>query len=325
MRMTIAAPAKINLWLRVEPRDGSGYHPLATLFCALDLADTVMLRAHVPAGAPGLETSFAPPLQAMPDLGSDTSNLAVRAADAFVDRCGRAEVAMPQIGLVKRIPAGGGLGGGSSDAGAVLRGMCRMHPRRVSTEDLHDLAAALGSDVPFFVLGTPLAHGAGRGERLTALEPLPPRPVVLVLPDFPVPTADAFRWLDEDRLAHDVHSPADAQAHAQAHAQADAHAPADYLADYPLPGDTGRAALTWQDVADAAANDFEEPVFRRHPVLREIRDELEGRGALPALLAGSGSTVFGVFDDPGAARSAARAMEEALPRCRVMVTGTRTR
>lgn len=303
MRMTIAAPAKINLWLRVAPRDSAGYHPLSTLFCALDLADTVMLRAEVPEGAPIFEASFAAPLQAMPDLGSDSSNLAVRAAKTFLDHCGDPAVGMPRIGLVKRIPAGGGLGGGSSDAGAVLRGMCRMHPRRVSTAELRDLAAALGSDVPFFILGSPLAHGTGRGEQLTPLEPLPPRPVVLVLPDFPIATADAFRWLDEDRGGH---------------------APPATAPDHVGNASDG-GALTWSDVADTASNDFEEPVFRRHPALREIRDELRSSGAHPALLAGSGSTVFGVFDDPEVAASAARLLGEELPAGRVLVSGTRTR
>lgn len=301
--MTIAAPAKINLWLRVGPRDHSGYHPLSTLFCALDLADTVTLRAEVPPGAPALEMSFAPPLTSVPDLGSHSSNLAVRAAKALLDRCGDPGAPMPQIGLVKRIPAGGGLGGGSSDAGAVLRAMRRLYPRRVTADDLRDLAAGLGSDVPFFVLGTALAHGTGRGERLTALEPLPPRPVVLVLPDFPIATADAFRWLDEDR--GEAAPPAAPPEQARTRAAG--------------------AEITWRDVADMATNDFEVPVFRRYPALREIRGALQAEGARPALLAGSGSTVFGVFDDPDRAASAARALGEALPTCRILVTRTRTR
>ena len=316
MRITVAAPAKINLWLRVGPVTGDGYHELSTLFCGLDLADTVTLGTAGPDREPGLDLAWAPPLESLPDLGPDDRNLALRAARAFLaeppaeqaeagrgpgggagDRGGA-----PHIRLLKRIPTGGGLGGGSSDAGAVLRGMRRLHPRRVKGQRLAELAAELGSDVPFFLLGTPLAVATGRGEWLTPLKALTPRPVVLVLPPFPVSTAEAFGWLDQDgalRTSEDL-EPADA-----------------------LEG--GADGIDWSDVVARAENDFEPVVFRRHPELREMRDALRDQGAEPALLSGSGSTLFGVFSDDDSAHRAASALRSAHPDATTLVTRTRLR
>lgn len=303
MKITIAAPAKVNLWLRVGPADGSGYHRLSTLFCALDVADTVVLGQRRSPDDPPLQTAVAPPLEDIPDLGPADANLAVRAARAFLERAGKEEDLVPAIRLVKRIPVGGGLGGGSSDAGAVLRAMCRLHPRSPAVNEILEIAGELGSDVPFFVLGVPLAHGTGHGEQLTPLPPLPPRTVVLVLPPFAVGTADAYRWLDEDRGDAEIPPLA-------IEAEADL---------------TAQPVLSWDDVAKLAVNDFDGPVFHRHPELGAVRDVLRDHGAGPALLAGSGSTVFGVFADPDRARDAARSLESSYPDHRVVVTSTRTR
>lgn len=304
MRVTVAAPAKVNLWLSVGPPQASGYHDISTLFCALDLGDTVVLRKRDPDEGTALEVGFAPPLEAVPDLGPEDSNLALRAARLFLERAGLAETA--HIQLIKRIPAGGGLGGGSSDAGSVLRALCRMHPRMVSTEELMELAASVGSDVPFFAHGAPLAHGAGRGERLTALSPLPPRAVVLVLPGFPVATGDAYGWLDQDRGEEPAGSPAS-------------------RTPPPDGEETGLGGLSWSRVAERATNDFEGPVFGRHPELGQLRDSLRDRGARPALLAGSGSTVFGIFEESDTAEAAARALRSEYPDHRVILTRTRSR
>ncbi len=294
MRVTLAAPAKVNLWLRVGPPEASGYHGIDTLFCSLHLADTVVIRPG--AGTPALEIDHALPLQESPELGPDRDNLAVRAARAFMDRAGLDRG--PDIRLVKRIPAGAGLGGGSSDAAAVLRGMARLHPGAVTGEQLMELGSDLGSDVPFFVQGAPLAHGTGRGERISALSPLSERHVVVAIPEFPVSTAAAYQWLDEDRDA-----------------------------DASLSRESGPVSdgQTWDALAHEAMNDFEGPVFRRHPPLEALRDRLRELGARPALLAGSGSTVFGVFGSRGEARGAATAIEESDPTVRVVVTRTRTR
>lgn len=299
MKITVAAPAKVNLWLRVGPRQESGFHGISTLFCALDLADSVVIREARTGDEAGIEATFAPPLEALPDLGPPEENLAVRAARAFAERAGLAET--PAIQLIKRIPSGGGLGGGSSDAGAVLRALRRLHSRALTPEEVLEVATEIGSDVPFFVQGGPLAHGCGRGERLTPGGPLPPRPVVLVLPPFPVSTSNAYRWLDESREGWaDVASLDD-------------------------DADMSGSALTWDAVSADASNDFEEPVFDRHPELRTVRDALRSRGARPALLAGSGSAVFGVFDDAATAQATARSLRGSYPGYRVVLTGTRTR
>ncbi|MFP4623492.1 MAG: 4-(cytidine 5'-diphospho)-2-C-methyl-D-erythritol kinase [Gemmatimonadota bacterium] len=316
MRVIVAAPAKVNLRLVVGGRDASGYHELDTLFCALHLADTVVLDAEED---PGFATGFAPPLTALPDMGASGRNLAVRAARAFQERAGLPADAGPRIRLVKRIPAGGGLGGGSSDAAAVLRGMRRLHPERLEPPDLLELARGLGSDVAFFLLGVPLARGLGRGDRLQVLDPLPARPVVVVIPPFGVSTADAYRWIDEDRTRAD--------AGAAAEPRADAGQAAEPGADAGLAAEpwAGAAPLDWDLVAERARNDFEPSVFRRRPALRALRDTLLNAGARPALLSGSGSTVFGIFGDETAARAAADRVRAEQPGHTVLVTRTRTR
>lgn len=291
MKVTLAAPAKVNLWLRVGPRQPSGYHDLDTLFCSLHLADSVILRPTN--GRADLEVGHAPPLDRAPELGPEDRNLALRAGRLFMERAGLDRG--PAIRLVKRVPVGAGLGGGSSDAAAVLRGLSRLFPQ-APVGDLPTLGAALGSDVPFFVRGAPFAHATGRGERLAVVAPLPRRTMVLAVPDFPVATADAFRWLDQDRT------------------------------DVPtVPGRPDALELDWDVVVERAVNDFEGPVFRRHPELAELKVDLGRHGARPALLAGSGSTVFGIFEDPGAADRAAAAMAASHPGVRFLVTRTRSR
>lgn len=292
MRITLAAPAKVNLRLRVGPRGPSGYHDVDTLLVSLQLADIITVRRV--GGASTLELAFGRPLTRLPDMGPAEENLAVRAARAFLERAGSGGGA--EIRLVKRIPAGAGLGGGSSDAAAVLRGLDRLLPGLLTDGELMEIGAALGSDVPFFVTGAPLAHGAGRGDRITALPALPQRFLVVAIPSFPVRTAAAYGWLDQDRPS--------------------APAP-DRMPELNEPD--------WDAVAASAVNDFEGPVFQRHPELEAVRDGLLDAGARPALLAGSGSTVFGVFETGDEARAGAEAVEESGSDIRALVTRTRVR
>lgn len=280
----VAAPAKVNLVLRVLERESSGYHAIETLFCALELADELVITLTGEATGISLEVDG-------PHLGDPAENLAVRAARSFLEAAD-ADVGV-EIRLLKRIPAGGGLGGGSSDAAATLRALDELLPDRVPRGILEEIAAGLGSDVPFFLTGAALARGEGRGERLTAAPPLPSRPVVIAIPPFPVATSAAYAWLDSDREGADPPS----------------------RDGWPTPG-------TWEEVEAVAANDFERPVYRRHPELRALRDGLRRSGARVALLAGSGSTVFGIFDQEGRAERAAEALRQAAPGVRVV--GTRT-
>jgi len=280
MNATVPAPAKVNLWLSVGPLQPSGFHDLDTLFCALALEDTITVRNAPKGSGIRLQVDFDAPLDRPPDLGPAEQNLAVRAAAAFAER---ARVRPDfDIHLLKRIPPGGGLGGGSSDAAAVLLALQQSHADAVGPDELHQIAATLGSDVPFFISGEPVARGRGRGTDLTPAPPLPPRPVVLVLPALPVATADAYRWLDEDRAAGRA-SPAEPSQPTSA-----------------LPAD-------WAAVMELARNDFEATIFLRYPQLRNLRDTLVRHGARPGLLAGSGSSLFGIFDDEGAASAATRA------------------
>jgi 4-diphosphocytidyl-2-C-methyl-D-erythritol kinase len=297
VRITVAAPAKVNLWLRVGPLRPSGFHHLDTLFCGLALADTVTVRTGATGGGVQLRVDFDAPLTAPPDLGPSPDNLAVRAARAFATRAG----VEPDftLDLVKRIPPGGGLGGGSSDAAAVLRALARLHPGALSGDALLEMAGDLGSDVPFFASGHALAYGRGRGTELTPAAPLAARPVLIVLPPFGISTGAAYRWLDDDRR--------------------------DGLLAAPPGLDTGHPpAPSWDDVAGRGENDFEPAVFRRHPELRALRDTLARHGARPALMAGSGSTLFGVYDDPGAARAAGDEIRRSAPAARTLMTRTRS-
>ena len=263
------AQAKVNLFLHVLAREASGYHQLETLFCRLELGDDVVVRTNVRGRS--LDCTG----EAMParGLGPAERNLAWRAALAYADATG-----WPNdwaIEIVKRIPVGGGLGGGSADAGAVLRSLNALAPTPVSPDALIALASSLGADVPFLTLDAPLALGWGRGERLLSLPPLPSRAVTLACFPFGVSTPEAFRWLDDSLGA---------------------------------PATRGRSLdvrtlTTWSDVAARAHNDFQSPVAARYASIAETlgdwgqaiarRDDRESF----AMLTGSGSTVFAVADE----------------------------
>ncbi|HET7633006.1 MAG TPA: 4-(cytidine 5'-diphospho)-2-C-methyl-D-erythritol kinase [Gemmatimonadaceae bacterium] len=264
-----SAQAKVNLLLRVLGREASGYHQIETVFQRLDLADDVTVRT----GVDG--RSIVCTGDVIPDagLGPPEQNLAYRAAVAYQQATG-----WPggfAIEVTKRIPVGGGLGGGSADAGAVLRILEMLAPRPMGIRVL-ELAARLGADVPFMATETPVAWAWGRGERMLGLVPLPRRRVQLLVPSFGVSTADAYRWLTESRAPYE-----------------------------PVGSLLPAAALSsWNEVEEVAGNEFEGVVEARHPEIAAWRRALEKAGARIALLAGSGSTVFGVYDEGARALSA---------------------
>lgn len=282
------AQAKVNLFLRVLAREQSGYHQLETVFCRLDLGDVVTVTLG------GSERTLVCDGAAIPPggLGAPAENLAFRAADAYLRAAGW-DVGF-RIEIDKRIPVGAGLGGGSADAGAVLRAIRSLHPKDAPPVPVADIVTALGSDVPFLARSDVLALAWGRGERMLVLPPLPRRQVLLLQPSFGVSTADAYGWLAADRADRPS-------------------APAPSV--MPL-----EALKSWYGIAELADNDFEAVVERRHPEIAALRAALEARGARLARMTGSGSTVFGVFDKAPDAREIERATG-----CRVLATHTAQR
>lgn len=273
------AHAKVNLRLRVFPPDRTGYHPLETLLVRLDLADVV----EVEIGGRGvrLTVEWEGPEEPLP---AGPENLAWQAAEAFCRRAGIATSV--RIRLLKRIPPGAGLGGGSADAAAVLRTLNRAHGEPLSEEVLFEAAGELGSDVPFGLLESPFALAWERGRRLLPLPSPPSRPGLIALPPFRVSTAAAYRWLDQDRETGGM------------------------LSAGFLPEPTRLA--DWGTLADLAENDFESPVGRRHPALEEGRGALRQAGASPVVLCGSGSALFAAFADPEARDRAGSDFREAV-------------
>lgn len=257
----VTAQAKINLMLRVLAREASGYHSIETVFLRLDLGDDVRVRI-----TPGRSLECAGGAMPPSGLGPTERNLAYRAAMAYSDATG-----WPtgfSIEIDKKIPVGGGLGGGSADAGAVLRILDALAPQPLGTR-LVELAAPLGADVAFMAIESPMALAWGRGERLLALHVLDPRAVALLVPDFSVATSDAYAWLAADRGPY---------------------APSAALIE-------PDSLATWEAVTLIATNDFERVVSARHPIIGELVDELRSVDAILSMMSGSGSAVYGVFDD----------------------------
>ncbi len=271
----IEAPAKVNLLIEVLAREESGYHQIETVFQAVSLHDSLCLRAA--ARGIGLEVEGA-------DVGPVTENLAFRAAERFLGEVGGGGV---YIHLHKRIPAGAGLGGGSSDAAAVLRALNFMRGHPLPQEELLRMAGRLGADVAFFASARPLALGWGRGDRLLDLPPLPAAPVLLVFPPRSLRTATAYSWLATHRAAEPL-----------------ARAPRMLC---------GADLRDWPHVARLARNDFEEVVLARAPELRDLLGALRATGAGLAMLSGSGSAMFAVFSSADEATEAGKILTGNFP------------
>ena len=270
----VEAPAKLNLYLHVTGRRADGYHELDSLVTFTALADTLEIA---PANALALTVSgpFADALD-----GGD--NLAARAAAALAERLGRpADV---RITLHKRVPVAAGLGGGSADAAAVLRGLARLW--RLGPEhadDLREVALGLGADVPV-CLDSRAAYMGGIGEALSAPPPLPPCGVLLVNPSVPVPTGAVFAARRGPFSAADrfCETPADA---------------------------TALATLLC-----TRRNDLEPPARAQVPAIDRVLARLAAApGCLLARMSGSGGTCFGLFADEAAAADAAGAISRERP------------
>jgi 4-diphosphocytidyl-2-C-methyl-D-erythritol kinase len=287
----VAAQAKVNLLLRVLAREESGYHAIETIFLRLSLADDVVVRVGDSVRGRTLDCSG----DAMPaeGFGEMTANLAYRAAVAYADATGWPSTFA--VELTKNIPSGAGLGGGSADAGAVLRALDAMSPSPVGRR-LVELAPALGADVAFMTIDSPMALAWGRGERLLPLPTLAARHVVLLIPGFQVATKDAYAWLAHDRGACDARS----------------------AVLQPTELDT------WEGIEAIAVNEFEPVVGRRHSLISDCVDALRDAGALPAMMSGSGSAVFGVFADAPLARAGAERVSRMFTPASLRVLESRT-
>jgi 4-diphosphocytidyl-2-C-methyl-D-erythritol kinase len=259
----VAAQAKVNLRLRILAREASGYHQLETLFLRLALADDLLVRATDGARSLDVGGEVDPRL-----LGAPERNLAWRAADAYASATGWP--AGFAIQLTKRIPVGGGLGGGSADAGAVLRALDAMAPAPLGEPALLALAARLGADVAFLASESAYALAWGRGERLLGVPAPDEREVLLVLPPFAINTAEAYGWIAATRASE--------------HAERDDTGVLD--------ADTVR---DWATIARLAVNDFEPVVAARHATIGSALAALRQLGCAPAMMSGSGSTLFGVL------------------------------
>jgi 4-diphosphocytidyl-2-C-methyl-D-erythritol kinase len=269
----ITAPAKINLGLEIIRRRADGFHDINTIFAAVDLCDDLHLRTRD-------DGRITCAVAGNDQLEADERNLCVRAAMALRDAVDNQQLGL-DIELKKNIPIGAGLGGGSSDAAAVLRGAATLWNLSMDDSTLQSLALALGSDVPFFLHGG-LAVATSRGERLTPLDLHLPFSLLLVNPGIHVSTPWAYKAVGRsgERAASDL------------------------------------SGILQQGLNDTAVlreklvNDFEPAVFAEHPRLREIEEALYSAGALYAAMSGSGSTMLGLFASDEAARETARMFTE---------------
>jgi 4-diphosphocytidyl-2-C-methyl-D-erythritol kinase len=256
--VVVQAHAKLNLFLRVLAREIDGFHAIETLFCLVSLADALRAERRDSRGVT-IEVEGA-------DVGLADENLAVRAARMVLEATG--ERFGVHLSLGKRIPIRAGLGGGSSDAAAALLAVNQIANGAVPRHELLQFAARIGSDVPFFLAGGPLALGWGRGERLLQLPPLPAAPALLLTPQVGVSTAEAYAWVDAARQSA---------------------------------GRRGAVALDldalsrWGDIGRMAGNDFESAVFPRLPQIRTAFEALAGTRPLVCRMSGSGSTLFAVY------------------------------
>jgi len=249
----LKAFAKVNLGLRVLYKRPDGYHELRTIFQTISLADTLGVTFES-AKQTRIQIEGAPHI---PD------NLVEKAARLLLDEM--AITADVRFELGKKIPSGAGLGGGSSDAAAVLLSLPVLGGRHVPPQRLFEIAAQLGSDVPFFLHGG-TALGLGRGEELYPLPDQPQRRVLLVAPRVHSSTAEAYRDLSA-RLTSNLLQ--------------------NKLFTF--------QQNTWERPGQVIDNDFEEVVFARHPELQLVRDRLRAAGAEVAAMTGSGSSIFGIF------------------------------
>jgi 4-diphosphocytidyl-2-C-methyl-D-erythritol kinase len=263
--LTLKAHAKINLGLHVTAKRPDGYHEIDTLFVRLALHDTLTLQRS--AAGVTLKVQGA-------QLPEGPDNLAYRAAERYLQTLPYA--AGVDITLIKALPIAAGLGGGSSDAAAVLVGLAQLYPAAVP---LMELAGELGSDVPFFVSGYSAARGKGRGEQLTPVQ-LPTCYVVVVNPGIRVSAAEAYASLRRLQTALPLSEILGATAR-------------------------GKAPLLY--------NGLQAGVIASYPAIAEVLDALTASGLTAVLMSGSGASCFGLAPSLAQAQQAAQAVQQSRP------------
>jgi 4-diphosphocytidyl-2-C-methyl-D-erythritol kinase len=255
--MHLISPAKINLHLRVGPRAPGGFHPLLSWMCTINFCDTIRIT---PTATDQLHLTCN-----NPDVPTDKSNLILRAAVALGPKTGA------DIHLGKRIPIGGGMGGGSSNAAAALLGFNQLWNLNLTPDELSPIAATLGSDVPFFLHG-PSSICQGRGERVTPIPAPAPKFAVLFFPDLSMSTPAVYRKFDELNLGSDR----------------DIHNHFDW---------TQWSRLPAAELLKKLINDLESPAFSLCPQLAKLREQIEDQISQTVRMSGSGSTLFTLADD----------------------------
>ena len=283
-RIKLRSYAKVNLGLHILGKREDGYHEIRTILQTIGLHDTLEIRL-----TQGRGVSF----QCNRDELSCDDNLVVRAMEAVCRHAGLERGLAAR--LEKRIPLGAGLGGGSSNAAAVVMGLDQLLGLRMSRRDWFEIGGALGADVPFFFLGG-RALGVGRGSEVYPLEDAAPCHVLIVVPPRPMATADAYRRASL-RLTTQVNK-----------------------SKIPL---FCPAFLDALESGDGLENHFETVVFRDQPDLKRLKQRLLQWGARKAGLTGSGSALVGLFDDKGALTKAHAALRAGD--VRLLATQTLTR
>lgn len=286
---TIRTPAKINLGLRLTGRRADGYHLLESVFVPIDLYDTLEIAWREGPDATALEVEIDPAAglpAALADVAGGPGNLVHRAALAF--RAASGLEGQLQLHLRKAIPAGAGLGGGSSDAAAVLRLLsAEWGARGPDRKHLSEIALGLGADVPFFLAPGP-AWVTGIGEQIEPLEDLPSLDLVIANPGISVATAEVYRVTDQRS------------------------GPGGDSLTQPRPGSTMRAISRLRSetgnrasaLGDLLVNDLEPAAIHLCPAIGDLMDRMRALGSIGVGLSGSGGTVFGVFDSRASAEQA---------------------
>jgi len=280
--MEIQSFAKVNLYLEITGKRPDGYHELITVMCLIDLHDTLRIEFQTPATR--LTCNH-------PDVPADASNLVLKAAHAFFETIGRSDAL--SVSIDKKIPVGAGLGGGSSNAAAMLTSLNAYYQKPLGDEALMRLAGRIGADVPFFIYGRP-AVATGIGERLSPFDHLAEMPILLIYPGNPVSTAEVYQRLNFGLTKSKKINTQITFRH-----------------------------IRKKGIPALLHNDLEPPAFVMNPEIAHAKTVLVAQGAAGALMSGSGSSVFGIYANPADAHSACAEIKAQHPQWEVFITNLR--